>query len=80
MLSYLIFGLVVLGVSLSVEFLILDGFMARRKYALFAKGEVLFFKSLDEMKLKVKADYEFEDEVYQYVLVDDKYIRIKQDD
>lgn len=53
----------------------------KKKYMLYVDGEIMFFKTLEEMKTKVKADYAcYSDKVNMYVQIDDKYIQLKIDD
>lgn len=53
----------------------------KKKYMLYADGEIMFFKTLEEMKNKVKADYDcYGGKVNMYVNIDDKYIQLKIED
>lgn len=78
MLNYLILVLIISLFSFIMIFCF-DWYFSKRKFMLFANGEVMFFKTLEEMKLKVKADYEFEN-IFQYILVDGKYVLLKNSD
>lgn len=53
----------------------------KKKYMLYADGEIMFFKTLEEMKTKVKADNDYYGgNVNMYVQIDDKYIQLKIED